>query len=302
MKIPFYLVTGFLGSGKTTFLKQFLSQHSASKRIAVIQNEFASTNLDGAELQDAKFNFSLLELNQGSVFCVCLFSGFKENLLQLLHDNTPDLVLLEATGIADPIAIAQLLEDKRLKELLFVAHIWSIIDAPRYLVIGKSTKCIRHQIEVADTVLVNKTDLITEIQIDDIDNDIKSINPFAHIEHTTHCLLNTKNIVDACIRPLPVFEKQCISGELTRCGDGNYQSQVFKTTQLISEKKLFKFINSLDDTTFRIKGYIQLDDKRCVMLQYVPNQFEVIDTSNKSHPTELIAIGVGLINFEDYLL
>lgn len=302
MKIPFYLVTGFLGSGKTTFLKKFLSQHSANKRIAVIQNEFASTNIDSTELKDAKFKFSLLELNQGSVFCVCLFSGFKENLLQLLLDNSPDLVILEATGIADPIAIAQLFDDVRLRDLLYIAHIWSIIDAPRYLVMGQSAKCIRHQIEVADTILINKIDLITKTQLQDIDINIRGINPFGRIEHVKNCQTNTNKIVDAFIRPLSIVEKQKIEGNLTLCGEGNYQSQVFKTTQLINEKKLYNFLNSLDDSTFRLKGYIQLDDDRCVMLQYVPCQFEVVDISNKTHPTELVAIGIKLINFENYLL
>lgn len=300
MKISFYLITGFLGCGKTTFIKQFLSQHSAHKRIAVIQNEFSSSNIDGEYLQHGKFNFTLLELNKGSVFCVCLFSGFKEMLLQLLNDNTPDVVLLEATGIADPISIAQLLEDPRLKKLLYLAHIWSIIDAPRYIVMGQTTRCIRHQIEVADTILVNKTDLVTELQQQEIDLYIKRINPFAKVEYTTHCQTNTEKVVNAFLRPLPVVDKQQIKGELTRCGDGNYQSQVFKTTQLISEKRLYNFLQSLDESIYRLKGYVQLNNGRCVIVQYVPEQIEVQETANEAHPTELIAIGVELINFESY--
>ena len=71
MIIPFYLITGFLGSGKTTLLKYLLNHVGSRYRIAVIQNEFAPTGMDGMELKRESPDFKLLEINNGSVFCVC---------------------------------------------------------------------------------------------------------------------------------------------------------------------------------------------------------------------------------------
>jgi G3E family GTPase len=70
-QIPFFLVTGFLGSGKTTFLKSALEK-LPKKKVAIIQNEFAPASIDGTELKRQDGNYKTLEINNGSVFCVCL--------------------------------------------------------------------------------------------------------------------------------------------------------------------------------------------------------------------------------------
>ena len=138
--IPFFLVAGFLGSGKTTLLKHFLNTYADNKRIVVIQNEFASANIDSKELKNTGKSFKLYEMNRGSVFCVCLISDFKNVLVELVDSYNPDAIVLEASGLADPIAIAQFLQAEELRHRLFLAHIWSIVDAEKFLQIVKVVK------------------------------------------------------------------------------------------------------------------------------------------------------------------
>ena len=107
--IPFYIVTGWLGSGKTTLLKNILSKYGNKTRIAVIQNEFAPTGVDGKELKDTGQPFELIEVNNGSVFCVCQLDNFTEALDKLALDYNPDVIFLESSGLADPISIAEIL-------------------------------------------------------------------------------------------------------------------------------------------------------------------------------------------------
>ena len=108
------LISGFLGSGKTTLLKNLLSLHKG-KRIAVIQNEFAPSGVDGKELQLTDTSFKLVEINNGSVFCVCLLSNFIENITKLITEYNPEIIYLEASGISDPISICELLNNEAIK-------------------------------------------------------------------------------------------------------------------------------------------------------------------------------------------
>ena len=87
-KIPFYLVTGFLGSGKTTLIKQFIERYADSKKIAIIQNEYAEVNIDSRELKLTGKSFELLEMNNGSVFCVCLLGSFIHSLADFIHQQS----------------------------------------------------------------------------------------------------------------------------------------------------------------------------------------------------------------------
>ena len=99
-----------MGSGKTTFLKRMLAAHQSEKKIAIIQNEFAPANIDGEDLKRDGKNFEILEINNGSVFCVCLLSNFISSLTEFIKAHKPDVIFLEASGLSDPIAIAQLLD------------------------------------------------------------------------------------------------------------------------------------------------------------------------------------------------
>ena len=111
------LISGFLGSGKTTLLKNLLSLHKG-KRIAVIQNEFAPSGVDGKELQLTDTSFKLVEINNGSVFCVCLLSNFIENITKLITEYNPEIIYLEASGISDPISICELLNNEAINFLV----------------------------------------------------------------------------------------------------------------------------------------------------------------------------------------
>ena len=85
-KIPFHIVSGFLGSGKTTFLKQIIDNYSDKYKLGIIQNEFASANIDGIELEASGKSFKLLRINKGSVFCVCLLGDFARSLEKFIDE------------------------------------------------------------------------------------------------------------------------------------------------------------------------------------------------------------------------
>ena len=83
-----------MGSGKTTFLKRIIKQYSSEKKIGIIQNEFAPANIDGAELKKSGKDFNLLEINNGSVFCVCLLGDFVKSLEKFVDEYKPDDIII----------------------------------------------------------------------------------------------------------------------------------------------------------------------------------------------------------------
>jgi G3E family GTPase len=95
-----YLITGFLGAGKTTFLKKFALL--AGGRLSIIVNEFGRENIDERLL--AKLNARLAGVAGGSIFCTCRLDQFENALLEAL-EGAPDAILVETSGLSDPTAI-----------------------------------------------------------------------------------------------------------------------------------------------------------------------------------------------------
>ncbi len=292
--IPFYLVTGFLGSGKTTLLKKFLDRYADQKRIAVIQNEFAAGSVDGAELKQTGKKFEILEINRGSVFCVCLLSDFKASLTDLIDDCKPDLVILEATGLADPIAIGQLLQAQELRDRLYLAHVWCIADTTSFLQIEATVTRVAHQVRVADTVVLNKTDLSEPEAIKNVAARISNLNPHAELVSTSFCDLQLPT--DLGVYGRGTVAEGDLNQLLETCSEGrpDLSSAVVRTTHCISQENLMRFIAEFEDQTCRLKGFVNLPNKSTVSVQSCFGKTEVKSVAQFSGPSELIAMGVGL--------
>ena len=297
MQIKIILVTGFLGSGKTTLLKNLLQDlTNKGRRFAVIQNEFAPSSIDGDILREFKgesADYVMRELNTGSIFCACLFSQFKDVLNELSCDRNLDTVIIEATGIADPIAVAQLLEDKNIESNYYLSQIISVVDAPRFMDVLSKITGVVHQIQVADVVLVNKIDLVNDNEITRIKATIDGINPLTRILTTSYAEYDEYDFeCEDKARHLTLPR-----GELTKCGESEYVSKCYKSVKTVTKEKLDSFLHSLDENILRVKGYVTLDDGRCFIVQYVPGQIQIKESLNKTRQTELISIGYLIPNF-----
>ena len=293
MKIPFYIVTGFLGGGKTTFLKHFLHTFSGRYRIGVIQNEFAPGQVDGAELRREEEDFELLEINKGSVFCVCLLNDFTRSLKSFVEKYRPDILLLEASGLADPIAVAEVLQGPELFPLLYLSYIWTIVDAENFEKTGAMIMRVERQVRVADKILINKTDK-HPAPLDGIIRRLREWNPFAGIETVTFARASLDNLEELKEHePLAMKKKEEHKqfDPLNKPGTGTV---ALKTTWPIKREDLEDFIREMLPLSYRIKGTVRLDDGTFVSVQAVMGEVEYRDAGRLMQPTELIAIGPGI--------
>jgi G3E family GTPase len=293
-KIPFFLVTGFLGSGKTTFLKHFLKSYADIYRIAVIQNEFAPGNIDGKFLAECGKKYTLVEINRGSVFCVCLLSDFKATLLDIITTRKPDIIILEATGLADPIAIGQFIQASDISDKMYLANIWCIADISKIIEMQNLYQRVNHQLRVADSIILNRTDQFKG-DIKETQKQLRAINPFAQMHTTNYCEIDLSAIQHNPEKPPVALRQQNIHAQNESCGrPEEIGFSVIKTTRKIKQAHLMDFLDEKSKYIFRIKGIVQLDDQRMVAVQSTFGDTKISPITGISGPTEIIALGVNL--------
>lgn len=288
-KIPVYLVTGFLGSGKTTLVQEVLTSYDQNKRIAVIQNEFAPHNFDGQELKRKTIReFDLLEVNNGSVFCVCLLSGFKESLMKFIQEYNPDMVLFEASGLSDPVSLGEIFNAPDIQELVYLAGTTCIVDASNFLRIHKLQQRLVHQVQIADKVIINKTDLVEDIQ--DVIKQLEKLNPFSQIIETSFCKTDISSLL-AEVADQISFRKGEFQVSAEDLGRPDIKSVVYKTTKGIKKDLSRQFLEELAKKMIRIKGYLLLNSGESMAIQSAGEQIDMKLIERNIKQTELIAMG-----------
>jgi G3E family GTPase len=288
--IPFFIVTGFLGSGKTTLMRRFLNTWADRMRIAVIQNEFTPINVDGRELRTTGKSFRMVEINRGSVFCVCLLSDFQKILTDVIDSYQPAMVLLEATGLADPIAVGEVLTTPDLRKRVYLARIWSVVDSVRFLQLCPRITQMERQIRIADTVLINKIDLAPQNE-DEIRSHIQSLNPFADVRAVSYCEIPLDNILERLVKDPVAIRQKKKHASIVPSGRLNMGTSVVKTTRRIPEDHLRRFLHDVESRTYRLKGVVQLSDGSSVAVQSCFGETQIQQIPSFAGPTELVGLG-----------
>ncbi|MFP4059148.1 MAG: CobW family GTP-binding protein [Bacteroidota bacterium] len=283
-KIPFYLITGYLGSGKTSLVKHIIQAYDNQLKIGIIQNEFASSDVDGKELSGIPGSYSLLPLNNGSVFCLCLLGTFITSMRDFIEREKPDAIFLEATGLSDPIAIAEILSRPSLRNLVYLAHVWCMIDVTNGEQVIQSIKRTEHQVRIADTVVLNKTDL--QQPDDSLLKLVKKINPFAEITKTSFAkvdlpLIHEKN--ETVAQKQAALHETIIPGNRPRV-----TGEVIKNPGYISPKNLENFLHLISGEVVRAKGFVRTGENNCRMIQVSGGMTEIRDCHFYNGPTEIV--------------
>ncbi|TDN95903.1 CobW family GTP-binding protein [Sunxiuqinia elliptica] len=280
MSIPLHLVTGFLGSGKTSFLKHFLKSFEGKGKIAVIQNEFSEVNVDGAELRETA-SYDLLEINNGSVFCVCLLGSFIDSLADFIKEKQPDLILMEASGLSDPIGVGQIFQAQKLRGTVFLEHVWCLVDACNYNRIPALKLRMNHQLRTADTIIVNKVDL-AKLKLDEVITQVQEINPFARLLQGEY----GKVSLDGLKKALSFYP-----AEDKGLGRPDIASGVIRSSREISLVRLKQFLQKMKKDCIRTKGFVKIEGGKMVFVQGVFDEFRIEEHRHFVGPAELVMIG-----------
>ena len=182
--VPVTILTGFLGSGKTTLLNRVLKEDHG-QRIAVIENEFGEVGVDNEIL--ANTEEQIVEMNNGCICCTV-----RGDLIRILGDLKDkrtrgelkfDRVIIETTGMADPGPVAQtFFTDEEIGAYYLLDSILTLVDAKHAEETLNDFKEAQEQVGFADRILMSKTDLVTEDDVNKLSERIRRMNPRAPIK------------------------------------------------------------------------------------------------------------------------
>jgi len=181
--VPALIVSGYLGSGKTTLVARLLADAQANGvRLAIVSNEFGDTGIDRALLDAGQDGF--VELDGGCV-CCRLSDALSETLETILTTTTPDRLVLETSGVALPGEVVVQFWRPPLRQLISDEVVVVVVDSER--VGGELDETFLEQIEAADLLLLNKCDLVDESALSAAEARLDELSGGQPVMRTVHC-------------------------------------------------------------------------------------------------------------------
>jgi G3E family GTPase len=290
--LPLLLLTGFLGSGKTTTLGHWLTHTDVPlKRTAVIINDFGSVNVDAALLARRQ-----LELRSITGGCVCCQS-FEDLVAQVaaLADNPDfDLVWIETSGLADPEEVLDHLSSPELHDRTVIRRMILVIDGSDFPCSWRGRAVQEEQIRYADLILLNKTDRLDDAVRQRVEISLRRINPSAQIVTTRHGEVAPSLLSEAGTSAAAAQAHAHSHDDHEHDHDHHHDhghehhhdedlphaaSTLFLPLAAPVERAAFqRFLGSLPTSVFRAKGFIRLADSpgQLHTFQQVRDQSELL--------------------------
>lgn len=260
-KLPVILITGFLGAGKTTFLNEMLIHfNNQGKKVALLINEFGRINID-KELVDQKTQ-AVYEVNQGSIFCVCTRDQFIFALDKIAGDEASfDIAVIESTGIANTGDLGKYLSTPPLADRIEVKQNFCIIDAANFHKVFQTLPAVKSQVEEASVLVINKTDLVTDVYLTELSDKIASLNSKSPIRVSAFGKVDFNHLID--------FSSPWVAkSKLTEAPPQDISTVTLISDHVLDLDKLRLFLLSHSSELLRAKGFLQTE-RGPVFLEWV---------------------------------
>lgn len=180
--LPVTIITGFLGSGKTTLLNHILTNQQGVKT-AVLVNEFGEIGIDNELVVSTDEN--MVELSNGCICCT-INNDLVDAVYKVLErEEKLDYLVVETTGLADPLPVAMTFLGSELRDLTRLDSIITVVDAANYSLDLFNSEAALSQITYGDVIILNKTDLVDETTLQELEKKINNIKEGSRIIRTT---------------------------------------------------------------------------------------------------------------------
>lgn len=280
---PLLLITGFLGSGKTTLLRR-IAERARDRRLIFLVNEFSSVDVDST-LARAAAAAPVLSIVGGSIFCRCKATDLIETLQTLRSRVAAERcegVVVEASGMADPRALAPLLTEARLAGDFRVARIVAVVDPGRFLKVRQTLVAADAQIAAADLVLLNKSDLYPPETQALAEAAVRTVNPRAEVRRSVRGDVEFEWFPDA-----PVFSA---TAPLAPCRDPNFETFTLEVGPAPDFAEWRRRLATVRDDVYRIKGIVRSPDGRLRLWEDAGQGLSEAEVFAGVEPTPLVII------------
>ncbi len=272
--MPVALVSGFLGAGKTTLMRRLiLDAKSRGWKVAVVVNEYGAADIDSHILKEA--DAELIAAIAGGCACCSGQDDFHQTMQEIAARPTserPDLTLVEASGLADPVLLLDVLTAAQLLPLLRVAVLVTVADAA-HLSRGPDAfnPLMKRQAQLADLIVLNKTDLAALFDgpraIEAAAKNVLAVNPSARLERAVNAEFDLNPLWQMIREPKPIQNRKSkIENEPV---PHSAQTVICPLPHPVPREKLEAALEKLDENVWRAKGFVRLSGEAGLhLLQY----------------------------------
>lgn len=315
------IISGFLGAGKTTFIKKLIGEVFDGEKLVLIENEFGEIGIDGGFLKDA--GVEITEMNSGCICCT-LVGDFSKALKKVIDEYHPDRVIIEPSGVGKLSDVARAIED--VKETADIE-----IDGRITVVDGKKAKMylknfgefFEDQVKHASTIVISRTQMMTDEKIEECVHLLRHENEEATIITTPWEKLGKEAVLHALLHGTEMEELlehhehheyhehhhehgECCHHEHHghHHADEVFTSWGKETAHKYTEEELDFLVKALSETEgygkiLRSKGIVEMTDGTWKQFDLVPEEYEVRE-SQADYTGRVCVIGTDLA--EDELL
>lgn len=285
-----YVLTGFLGAGKTTVLLKVL-ERLKGHRVGIIQNEFGKLGIDGTILRND--DIQMVEINRGSIFCSCLKLNFVNALSEMAKQDF-EYLFVESSGLGDPSNVEEILQAAQAvsgKEYDFKGVI-CLVDAVNFMNQLDDLETVYRQLKHCHLAVITKSDLVTADRIQELTKKIREINPVCRME-----ISNMGELDFDFLKEDLLFYQWAEREETTNSEETKPKTLFMDFEGEIKKEALVSFLNGVIPDVYRVKGFFRIKGEGWNQVDVVGSKidFRECDSFPKSQLVFISKIGPAVI-------